>query len=283
MRDYEEYPKDKIIEFLSGRYKNIKCEQSDIDPPDYWLYLDDKKCMLEVTSVVPQYYYENGKSQPRRTADKIIEQLTLEFGNEFAKDIADGYSIVIALHMPIEKENINIFKTKLYDQIKKTISEGIIDNDILITYKKERAYVKLTELITSSKIQIYHFDKFSSPSLLLDNFIEGNIPEKIYEKEKKLSNVVNSDNNKSEIFLGLYVYHPLLEIDEIRDVVQSTVNESMFNVIYIVIDSVVHEFVNKRKSVSRLKSIGEIWDSMMKLISISVKKVFQFRFSRVSG
>ena len=82
-KDYEEYTKDKILEFLSSNHNDIQCEPSKSDPPDYYLYINDKKYLLEVTSVVPQYYYANGKSQPRRSADKIIKQITSEFGNEF--------------------------------------------------------------------------------------------------------------------------------------------------------------------------------------------------------
>lgn len=127
MRTDEEYAKDSIALYLKKHHNFAGDIIEGEDPPDYYVLINKKKIVLEITTAESIYNGENEKSK-RKTSTESIARLCEELSNEFRKLIPAEKSLMLIFKVPIL--DFSRFKKQFKITLKKFLQSRKVSHKI---------------------------------------------------------------------------------------------------------------------------------------------------------
>ena len=169
------------------------------DPPDIYLEVNDEKIAIEITTLYPVTFGQDGAVQNRLSQDffgcNLCDDLDLRLKNEVPSDV----DIFLTLYMPVE--NGRKYKKELYAYVREFISKDIKAGDeeeVELLGSKVRILVIPNCEYSEKKIVGVIVNKNSS-AYMLGN-AQATLAERIHDKVKKCKVI----KHRGQVWLALF-------------------------------------------------------------------------------
>lgn len=232
MRTDEEYAKNSIKAYLEKHLSFVGNIIEGEDPPDYYVFKNNKKVALEITTAESIYNDENEKNK-RKTFTESIAKYCDELNNEFKKLIPARKSLMLVLKIPIL--NFSKFKKQLKTVLKNFLQEDKMLNKIL----NINGEIVKTRWIThgdDNRKAIIGVIKVKNPMINIQEQTQLILEKIIRGKEVKLKKI-NGKIWNDEKWLGVINNYPLAEHENFSQALRAINNNYGFSKIFMIGDN----------------------------------------------
>ncbi len=138
LKPYEKFVRDCLLKYLC--IDNSMAWDGE-DPPDIYINANEETVAVEITTLSPVSFDQNGKVQNRHTQDYFGLNLCDDLNLELKDYVPKGVDIILTLYVPIE--NARKYKKELRASLTNIIEKGINVGDKL-EFKISGSKVKLS-------------------------------------------------------------------------------------------------------------------------------------------
>ena len=198
LRREEEFVKDSLVKYFGGPGK-AKAQLGE-DPPDIYIEIEGIYSAVEITTLSPISFDEDGAVLNRRTVENSLADLCDKLNSKLKHLIPDATYIWLTLYGPVK--DAKSYKKELYNYLKGFIKEQHKVGDsreVIIANEKVDISVVQHGGVSIKKIGGRICNKNQNPYLLnIDLNAEVILAGRIRDKQKKCEKI------KGPIWLALY-------------------------------------------------------------------------------
>ena len=187
---------ERIVNLLSEKF-GIEIKPNKKDPPDCFVFQNNEKILLEITSIHDFYYHYDRIKEIKTMTYPILEYIE-GLNKSYHSQIPSDILLFFNIECPIE--NFKKFKKELKRFLKEFIEDIKIDSQII-----QKKYNNLEISLYNSKVRIWIFDrnkydntiaiaagigvKYENSETNLTNMIKLNINSAIMRKHERMNNL----------------------------------------------------------------------------------------------